>query len=273
MKNKRRARRPHRLLTRSPVKMALHGGSSGRRPELVGKRFLYVPAESPGESASKEGSSATTRRGVSGGEVTAKPKLTRVATWNWVSGVIRCSTHRDENDSDLQVGRNFYSLKWLGPSSSWNISGEEKVDFGTPILTPAGLLLRTLSQCDLLCVTQKKSSDAISFATLSTLSLFFRHTSHVPPQAPGHNLTLHIPLVTRTLPRSFHVRPWDISGVFFLTLTVDFYSHEKFLSSCHFQERFCGRISAAAAAVREDYYHAYLVYSQNHKATNCTKRV
>ena len=48
------------------------------REELVGKRFLLVH----------------------GGP---KPKITRVQEWSWKAGVIRCATHVDCKDPDLQV--------------------------------------------------------------------------------------------------------------------------------------------------------------------------
>ena len=50
----------------------------GVREELVGKRFLLVH----------------------GGP---KPKITRVQEWSWKAGVIRCATHVDCKDPDLQV--------------------------------------------------------------------------------------------------------------------------------------------------------------------------
>ena len=49
------------------------------REELVGKRFLLV--QGPG----------------------AKPKINRVADWSWKAGVIRCASHSDQTDQDLQV--------------------------------------------------------------------------------------------------------------------------------------------------------------------------
>ena len=48
------------------------------REELVGKRFLLVQ----------------------GG---AKPKITRVQEWAWKAGVIRCASHVESKDADLQV--------------------------------------------------------------------------------------------------------------------------------------------------------------------------
>ena len=50
----------------------------GVREELVGKRFLLVH----------------------GGP---KPKITRVQEWSWKAGVIRCATHVDCKEPDLQV--------------------------------------------------------------------------------------------------------------------------------------------------------------------------
>ena len=52
--------------------------SGGVREELVGKRFLLVH----------------------GGP---KPKITRVQEWSWKAGVIRCASHVDCKDPDLQV--------------------------------------------------------------------------------------------------------------------------------------------------------------------------
>ena len=48
------------------------------RGELVGKRFLLVQ----------------------GGP---KPKINRVSDWQWKAGVIRCASHSDHKDSELQV--------------------------------------------------------------------------------------------------------------------------------------------------------------------------
>ena len=48
------------------------------REELVGKRFLLVQ----------------------GGP---KPKINRVSDWQWKAGVIRCASHSDHKDSELQV--------------------------------------------------------------------------------------------------------------------------------------------------------------------------
>ena len=49
------------------------------REELVGKRFLVVNQTSP------------------------KPKLSRIGDWHWKAGVIRCSSHVDIKDPELQV--------------------------------------------------------------------------------------------------------------------------------------------------------------------------
>ena len=51
------------------------------REELVGKRFLVVNQTSP------------------------KPKLSRIGDWHWKAGVIRCSSHVDIKDPELQVRR------------------------------------------------------------------------------------------------------------------------------------------------------------------------
>ena len=48
------------------------------REELVGKRFLLVQ----------------------GGP---KPKVNRVADWSWKAGVIRCASHINHKDPELQV--------------------------------------------------------------------------------------------------------------------------------------------------------------------------
>ena len=50
----------------------------GGREELVGKRFLLVQ----------------------GG---CKPKITRVQDWAWKAGVVRCASHVDYKDPELQV--------------------------------------------------------------------------------------------------------------------------------------------------------------------------
>ena len=50
----------------------------GVRDELVGKRFLLVQGGS-------------------------KPKITRVQEWAWKAGVVRCASHVDCKDADLQV--------------------------------------------------------------------------------------------------------------------------------------------------------------------------
>ena len=50
----------------------------GGREELVGKRFLLVQ----------------------GGP---KPKITRVQDWAWKAGVVRCASHADYKDPELQV--------------------------------------------------------------------------------------------------------------------------------------------------------------------------
>lgn len=49
------------------------------RDELVGKRFLLVSSTS------------------------AKLKLSRISDWNWKAGVIRCASHIDIKDPELQV--------------------------------------------------------------------------------------------------------------------------------------------------------------------------
>ena len=48
------------------------------RQELVGKRFLLVSSNS-------------------------KLKLSRISEWNWRAGVIRCASHLDLNEPELQV--------------------------------------------------------------------------------------------------------------------------------------------------------------------------
>jgi hypothetical protein len=55
------------------------------RDDLVGKRFLL--AAQPG--------------GPAGG---AKQKASRAADWPWKAGLIRCASHLDATDPDLQVG-------------------------------------------------------------------------------------------------------------------------------------------------------------------------
>ena len=54
------------------------------REELVGKRFLVVSQTSP------------------------KPKLSRIGDWHWKAGVIRCTSHVDIKDPELQVRLCFY---------------------------------------------------------------------------------------------------------------------------------------------------------------------
>ena len=58
--------------------------SPGGREELVGKRFLLVAAASGKSSKSP-------------------PKLSRISEWNWKAGVIRCASHVDTRDPELQV--------------------------------------------------------------------------------------------------------------------------------------------------------------------------
>ena len=48
------------------------------REELVGKRFLLVSSNS-------------------------KLKLSRISDWNWKAGVIRCASHVEIKDPELQV--------------------------------------------------------------------------------------------------------------------------------------------------------------------------
>ena len=64
----------------------LKGG--GVREELVGKRFLLVQ----------------------GGP---KPKITRVQEWSWKAGIIRCASHVDCNDHDLQVQMNLNEILFM----------------------------------------------------------------------------------------------------------------------------------------------------------------
>jgi hypothetical protein len=58
------------------------GGFGGRerREELVGKRFLLVSTPT-----------------------SPKPKLSRISDWQWKAGVIRCASHLDLKDPELQV--------------------------------------------------------------------------------------------------------------------------------------------------------------------------
>ena len=49
------------------------------RADLVGKRFLLVNQTSP------------------------KLKLSRISDWNWKAGVIRCASHVDIKEPELQV--------------------------------------------------------------------------------------------------------------------------------------------------------------------------
>ena len=60
--------------------------NQGGREELVGKRFLLV-SSSGGKSPK------------------SPPKLSRISEWNWKAGIIRCASHVDSRDSDLQVRR------------------------------------------------------------------------------------------------------------------------------------------------------------------------
>ena len=62
--------------------------SGGVREELVGKRFLLV----------------------NGGP---KPKITRVQEWSWKAGVIRCASHVDCKDPDLQVRQTIFMSSYL----------------------------------------------------------------------------------------------------------------------------------------------------------------
>ena len=93
----------------------MSSSSSGakERPELVGKRFLYVPHDDDGHlprqnrgnsaQQQQEGPAAPSkRRGEDPSE--RKLKLSRIADWNWISGVIRCASHADERHKELQVG-------------------------------------------------------------------------------------------------------------------------------------------------------------------------
>ena len=59
------------------------------REELVGKRFLVVNQTSP------------------------KPKLSRIGDWHWKAGVIRCSSHVDIKDPELQVRRICFFLSFF----------------------------------------------------------------------------------------------------------------------------------------------------------------
>ncbi len=89
---------------------------SKTRSELVGKRFLFVPSrrckiahlmeadEEESAAISLPMTTATTSTRSRGGEDKEdKLKLSRVADWNWVSGVIRCANTRDDAANDLQV--------------------------------------------------------------------------------------------------------------------------------------------------------------------------
>ena len=57
------------------------------REELVGKRFLVVNQTSP------------------------KPKLSRIGDWHWKAGVIRCSSHVDIKDPELQVRKHYDDIR------------------------------------------------------------------------------------------------------------------------------------------------------------------
>ena len=52
------------------------------REDLVGKRFLLVNSVSRGSP---------------------KPKLSRISEWHWKAGVIRCASHVDVKEPELQV--------------------------------------------------------------------------------------------------------------------------------------------------------------------------
>ena len=49
------------------------------REELVGKRFLLVSSPN------------------------SKPKLSRISDWNWKAGIIRCASHVEIKEPELQV--------------------------------------------------------------------------------------------------------------------------------------------------------------------------
>ena len=57
------------------------------REELVGKRFLFVQGGS-------------------------KPKISRVQDWAWKAGVVRCASHVDYTEPDLQVWQIHYNSKY-----------------------------------------------------------------------------------------------------------------------------------------------------------------
>ena len=57
------------------------------RQELVGKRFLLVSSNS-------------------------KLKLSRISEWNWRAGVIRCASHLDLNEPELQILVEFDESTW-----------------------------------------------------------------------------------------------------------------------------------------------------------------
>ncbi len=69
------------------------------REELVGKRFLCV-------------------RSGSGNKL----KIPKVSDWPWKSGLIRCATHLNQKDPDLQVELIYYyylfevQLEYKGPT-------------------------------------------------------------------------------------------------------------------------------------------------------------
>lgn len=64
--------------------------SPGGREELVGKRFLLVAASTKSSKS--------------------PPKLSRISEWNWKAGVIRCASHVDSRDPELQVRYFFFYL-------------------------------------------------------------------------------------------------------------------------------------------------------------------
>jgi len=58
------------------------------RDDLVGKRFLLVGASGASRTSSVQ-----------------KLKVGRAPDWPWKAGRIRCSSHLDLNDPELQVGK------------------------------------------------------------------------------------------------------------------------------------------------------------------------